>query len=152
MLLTYTACPATFDTLCEGYYSGVGGPTGQFVVYSGRGRFEVFFWGIMDPSGLMGRLSKIKSKIEKSRFWHFLYTWSNAQIIIIKYHFFTFSPSWGWERLIQTQLGTMSWVSWILAKQCVRKNRGDTGTSVPVSQLQFLLVAPFLMSQITLLL
>ena len=38
-----TDCPATFDTLCEGYYSGVGGPTGQFVVYSGRGRFEVFF-------------------------------------------------------------------------------------------------------------
>ena len=39
----FTDCPATFDTLCEGYYSGVGGPTGQFVVYSGRGRFEVFF-------------------------------------------------------------------------------------------------------------
>ena len=39
----YTDCPATLDTLCEGYYSAVGGPTGQFVVYSGRGRFAIFF-------------------------------------------------------------------------------------------------------------
>ena len=40
---SHTDCPATLDTLCEGYYSAVGGPTGQFVVYSGRGRFAIFF-------------------------------------------------------------------------------------------------------------
>ena len=38
-----TDCPATLSTLSEGYYSGVGGPTGQVVVYSGRGRFDIFF-------------------------------------------------------------------------------------------------------------
>ena len=38
-----TDCPATLDTLCEGYYSAVGGATGQVVVYSGRGRFAIFF-------------------------------------------------------------------------------------------------------------
>ena len=39
----YTDCPATLDTLCEGYYWGVGGPTGQVVVHSGRGRFAISF-------------------------------------------------------------------------------------------------------------
>ena len=37
-----TDCPATLSTLSEGYYSGVGGPTGQVVVHSGRGRFDIF--------------------------------------------------------------------------------------------------------------
>ena len=31
-----------------------------------------FFLGIVDPSQLMGRCSKIKLKIEKSHFGHFL--------------------------------------------------------------------------------
>ena len=39
----HTDCPATLSTLSEGYYSGVGGPTGQVVVHSGRGRFDIFF-------------------------------------------------------------------------------------------------------------
>ena len=43
ILLKYTDCPATLSTLSEGYYSGVGGPTGQVVVHSGRGRFDIFF-------------------------------------------------------------------------------------------------------------
>ena len=43
LLEEHTDCPATLDTLCEGYYSGVGGPTDQVVVYSGRGRFAIFF-------------------------------------------------------------------------------------------------------------
>ena len=38
----HTDCPATLSTLSEGYYSGVGGPTGQVVVHSGRGRFDIF--------------------------------------------------------------------------------------------------------------
>ena len=42
-LVLHTDCPVTLDTLSEGYYSGVGGPTGQVVVYSGRGRFAIFF-------------------------------------------------------------------------------------------------------------
>ena len=42
-LQKYTDCPATLSTLSEGYYSGVGGPTGQVVVHSGRGRFDIFF-------------------------------------------------------------------------------------------------------------
>ena len=42
-LYMYTDCPATLITLCEGYYSAVGGATGQVVVYSGRGRFAIFF-------------------------------------------------------------------------------------------------------------
>ena len=28
--ISYTDCPATLDTLCEGYYSAVGGSTGLF--------------------------------------------------------------------------------------------------------------------------
>ena len=39
----YTDCPATLSTLCEGYYSAMGGATGLVMVYSGRGRFGIFF-------------------------------------------------------------------------------------------------------------
>ena len=39
----YTDCPGAFDPFLEGYYSAVGRATGQVVVYSGRGRFKVFF-------------------------------------------------------------------------------------------------------------
>ena len=93
----------------------------------------------MDPSGLMGRLSKIKSKIEKSRFWHFLYAWSNDQTFILKYHFLIFSSPWGWERLIQTKLDTMSLVSWEQAKHFHDKDVGhwDTGHSVPITIFTF---------------
>ena len=38
-----TDCPATFQALCEGYCSTVGRPSGLFWVYSGRGRFGIFF-------------------------------------------------------------------------------------------------------------
>jgi len=38
-----TDCPGAFDPFLEGYYSAVGRATGQVVVYSGRGRFKVFF-------------------------------------------------------------------------------------------------------------
>ena len=43
VLHLHTDCPATLSTLSEGYYSGVGGPTGQVVVHSGRGRFAISF-------------------------------------------------------------------------------------------------------------
>ena len=38
-----TDCPGAFDPFLEGYYSAMGRATGQVVVYSGRGRFKVFF-------------------------------------------------------------------------------------------------------------
>ena len=43
MKYLFTDCPATLITLCEGYYSAVGGPTAQVVVYSDRGRFDNFY-------------------------------------------------------------------------------------------------------------
>ena len=42
-MMLHTDCPGAFDPFLEGYYSAVGRATGQVVVYSGRGRFKVFF-------------------------------------------------------------------------------------------------------------
>ena len=73
-----------------------------------------FFLGIVDPSQLMGRCSKIKLKIEKSHFGHFLSDYFKTKISIMKcpFLFFFFSP-WGKEGLIQTQLSTMVWLPWV---------------------------------------
>ena len=70
----FTDCPGAFESFWEGYYSGVGGYTEQFGGIFWERKVWSFFWGIMDPSKLMGRFSKLNLKIEKSRFWLFLYT------------------------------------------------------------------------------
>ena len=57
-----TDCPVTLDTLCEGYFSGVGGPTGQVVVYSGRGRFAIFFLRYHGPIYVDGKVFKNQVK------------------------------------------------------------------------------------------
>ena len=67
-----TDFPGVFESFWEGYYLGVGGQTGQFGGIFWERKF--FFWGIMDPSKLKGTFSKIKLKIEKSHFCHFLQT------------------------------------------------------------------------------
>ena len=119
--MTYTTdCPGAFESFWEGYYLGVGGYTEQFGGIFWERKVWSFFWGIMDPSGLMGRLSKIKSKIEKSRFWHFLYAWSNDQTFILKYHFFIFFLSMGLREIDTDKirhhefgiLGTSQTFSW----------------------------------------
>ena len=150
MLLTYTACPATFDTLCEGYYSGVGGPTGQFVVYSGRGRLK-FFLRYHGSIWVDGKVVKNQVKNWKIAFLAFFVHLVKCPNHHNKVPFFYFFPFMGMREIDTDTIGYHE-LGILDISQCVRKNRWDTGTSVPVSQLQFLLVDPFLMSQITLLL
>ena len=146
--LKATDCPATLDTLCEGYYSRVGGPTGQVVVYSGRGRFAISFEVSWPHLSWWEGFQKSSQKL-KNRVFGIFCTPGQMPNLHNKVPFFLFFPLHGIER----DWYKCNWAPWVWylgnKPNIFMIKMWDTGTLVTVSQSQFLLFDHFMMSQIT---